>query len=95
MSDSKNNHDNPTGGERKTLGLKRGGGVEKGTVKQSFSHGRSKAVVVEKKKRRVVVPGQEGSAAGTSSAGASASRLEKKPAQQERAPQQARRPGAG
>jgi len=35
----------------KTLTLKRGG-VEQGVVRQSFSHGRSKAVVVEKVKRR-------------------------------------------
>ena len=33
----------------KTLTLKRGG-VEQGVVRQSFSHGRSKAVVVEKVK---------------------------------------------
>jgi translation initiation factor IF-2 len=36
----------------KTLTLKRGG-VEQGVVRQSFSHGRSKAVVVEKVKRRL------------------------------------------
>ena len=35
----------------KTLTLKRGG-VEQGVVRQSFSHGRSKSVVVEKVKRR-------------------------------------------
>src|SRR5580698_5401538 len=39
---------NPT----KTLTLKRPG-VEQGVVRQSFSHGRSKAVVVEKVKRRI------------------------------------------
>ncbi|HMK69633.1 MAG TPA: translation initiation factor IF-2 [Xanthobacteraceae bacterium] len=39
----------------KTLTLKRGG-VEQGVVRQSFSHGRSKAVVVEKVKRRVAGP---------------------------------------
>src|ERR1700687_5044087 len=43
---------NPT----KTLTLKRG--VEQGVVRQSFSHGRSKAVVVEKVKRRASVPGE-------------------------------------
>jgi translation initiation factor IF-2 len=37
-----------------------------GTVKQSFSHGRSKQVVVETKKRRAVGPGGAGSAAGQS-----------------------------
>ncbi|KZL19600.1 Translation initiation factor IF-2 [Pseudovibrio axinellae] len=93
MSDTKNNDDNPSGGEKKTLGLKRGGSVEKGTVKQSFSHGRSKAVVVEKKKRRVVVPGQEGSTAPASSPAASSSRAEKRPTQGQ-GPQQARR-GSG
>src|ERR1700689_3925613 len=36
----------------KTLTLKRAG-VEQGVVRQSFSHGRSKAVVVEKVKRRL------------------------------------------
>jgi translation initiation factor IF-2 len=41
----------------KTLTLKRGG-VEQGVVRQSFSHGRSKAVVVEKVKRRVGGPAE-------------------------------------
>src|SRR5271167_663509 len=41
----------------KTLTLKRGG-VEQGVVRQSFSHGRSKAVVVEKVKRRISGPGE-------------------------------------
>jgi translation initiation factor IF-2 len=40
----------------KTLTLKRG--VEQGVVRQSFSHGRSKPVVVEKVKRRVIGPGE-------------------------------------
>src|SRR5262245_16026323 len=40
----------------KTLSLKRG--VEQGVVRQSFSHGRSKAVVVEKVKRRSVGPAE-------------------------------------
>ncbi|MHC5655125.1 translation initiation factor IF-2 [Stappia sp. ICDLI1TA098] len=57
MSETKNPGDKTISMERKTLGLKRSG-VEQGTVRQSFSHGRSKAVVVEKKKRRVVVPGE-------------------------------------
>src|SRR4029077_14772274 len=44
----------------KTLTLKRS--VEQGVVRQSFSHGRTKQVVVEKVKRRTVGPG-EGKAA--------------------------------
>ena len=39
---------------KKTLGL--GGGARPGNVKQSFSHGRTKNVVVETKRKRVVVP---------------------------------------
>ncbi len=59
MSDTKNPGDKTISVERgKTLGLKSGGG-DSGTVRQSFSHGRSKAVVVEKKRKRVVLPGQE------------------------------------
>jgi translation initiation factor IF-2 len=44
-----------------TLHLKRP--VEQGTVRQSFSHGRSKAVVVEKVKRRILTPGEAAAAA--------------------------------
>ena len=40
------------GGPRKPLSLKRT--VESGHVRQSFSHGRSKSVVVEKKKKRTI-----------------------------------------
>jgi len=40
--------------EKKTLGLM--GGSRSGNVKQSFSHGRTKNVVVETKRKRVVVP---------------------------------------
>jgi translation initiation factor IF-2 len=46
------------GGGGKTLSLKR---TETSTVRQSFSHGRSKAVVVEKKRARVMpAPGKPG-----------------------------------
>jgi translation initiation factor IF-2 len=48
---SKNSGEKLSVTSTKTLTLKRGG-VEQGTVRQSFSHGRSKAVVVEKVKRR-------------------------------------------
>ncbi|MHC0052079.1 translation initiation factor IF-2 [Actibacterium sp. D379-3] len=39
---------------KKTLGVR--GGPRSGQVKQSFSHGRTKSVVVETKRKRVVVP---------------------------------------
>jgi translation initiation factor IF-2 len=42
---------------KRTLGLKRG--VERDTVRQSFSHGRTNTVQVERKKRRVVLPGEQ------------------------------------
>lgn len=50
----------PTDGKEvrqgKTLSLNRT--VESGQVRQSFSHGRSKAVVVEKKRKRTIIPGR-------------------------------------
>jgi translation initiation factor IF-2 len=55
MSDTKNSNDTTLGMPgSKTLTLKRP--IEQGTVRQSFSHGRSKAVVVEKVKRRIITP---------------------------------------
>jgi translation initiation factor IF-2 len=55
MSDANDNENRPGG--RAPLTLKpRGGAVSSGTVKQSFSHGRSKTVVVETKRRRVDAP---------------------------------------
>lgn len=50
MSDE-NKNDGNTG---KTLGLR--GGTQTSRVRQSFSHGRTKSVVVEKKRKRVFVP---------------------------------------
>lgn len=50
---------------KKTLGLR--GGSRPGNVKQSFSHGRTKNVVVETKRKRVVVP-KPGAGRGGSSA---------------------------
>jgi len=57
MSDTK---DDKTLGvnSKKTLTLKRPGS-EQGTVRQNFSHGRSKAVVVETKKRKFSLPGEK------------------------------------
>jgi translation initiation factor IF-2 len=54
---TKNTSDKLSVSSTKTLTLKRGG-VEQGVVRQSFSHGRSKAVVVEKVKRRIGGPGE-------------------------------------
>ena len=42
--------------KKATLGLKRG--VERDTVRQSFSHGRTNTVQVERKKRRLLPPGE-------------------------------------
>ncbi|MEL7343230.1 MAG: translation initiation factor IF-2 [Pseudomonadota bacterium] len=53
---------------KKTLGL---GGSRPGQVKQSFSHGRTKNVVVETKRKRVVVP-KPGAAPGAKPGGAPA-----------------------
>jgi len=71
MSETKNTGDTtlsvtPT----KTLSLKRP--VEAGIVRQSFSHGRSKAVVVEKVKRRTIGPGEAHAPAAAPAAPAAA-----------------------
>ena len=50
-----NETDGKTGGRKMTLNLRRT--VEQGHVRQSFSHGRSKSVLVEKKKRRAIGSG--------------------------------------
>ncbi|MEC7761143.1 MAG: translation initiation factor IF-2 [Pseudomonadota bacterium] len=63
---------------KKPLGLR--GGPRSGSVKQSFSHGRTKNVVVETKRKRVVVPkpGAGGGAGG--GAGSPATDPSKRPA---------------
>ncbi|PSJ57921.1 translation initiation factor IF-2 [Pseudaminobacter soli (ex Li et al. 2025)] len=59
MSDTKSGDDNTLSvNTKKTLTLKRPG-VEQGTVRQNFSHGRTKSVVVETKKRKFTIPGEK------------------------------------
>jgi len=48
---------------KKTLGVR--GGPRSGSVKQSFSHGRTKSVVVETKRKRVVMPKPGGAPGGS------------------------------
>jgi len=56
MSETNETEGKTAGGARKmTLNVRRT--VESGHVRQSFSHGRSKSVLVEKKKRRALGPG--------------------------------------
>ncbi|OSP54643.1 translation initiation factor IF-2 [Pseudoruegeria sp. SK021] len=52
---------------KKTLGVR--GGPRSGQVKQSFSHGRTKNVVVETKRKRVVVPKPGGGKASVTGGG--------------------------
>lgn len=59
MSDTKSGDDKTLSvTPKKTLTLKRPG-MEQGTVRQNFSHGRTKAVVVETKKRKFAMPGEK------------------------------------
>src|SRR5262245_38660269 len=63
MSETKETNDKTLSvAPRKPLSLKRT--VESGHVKQSFSHGRSKSVVVEKKKKRTISAPGEGDGHG-------------------------------
>ena len=66
MSETNNSGDKPATPGPKTLTLKRP--VEQGLVRQNFSHGRTKTVVVEKVKSRVVAP--SGTKAATPAASA-------------------------
>ncbi|QFU14936.1 translation initiation factor IF-2 [Microvirga thermotolerans] len=90
MSDTKNPGDKTLHVSSKTLSLKRP--VEQGVVRQSFSHGRSKAVVVETVKRRPVGPGGAPEQTKAAPPPAAPAPAQPKPAQ----PQQGRgqRPGA-
>ncbi|MDB5601082.1 MAG: hypothetical protein JWN71_3126, partial [Xanthobacteraceae bacterium] len=56
MTETKNPGEKLSVSPTKTLSLKRG--VEQGVVRQSFSHGRTKPVVVEVKKRRTLTAGE-------------------------------------
>ena len=56
MSDKEG--DNKAAPEKKKTLTLRGGGISQGTVRQNFSHGRSKSVVVETRKRRISKPGE-------------------------------------
>ncbi|TGQ65021.1 MAG: translation initiation factor IF-2 [Mesorhizobium sp.] len=59
MSDTKSGDDKTLSvTPKKTLTLKRPG-MEQGTVRQNFSHGRTKSVVVETKKRKFSLPGDK------------------------------------
>ena len=63
MSDTKSGDDKTLSvNTKKTLTLKRPG-MEQGTVRQNFSHGRTKSVVVETKKRKFSMPGDKPEAA--------------------------------
>jgi translation initiation factor IF-2 len=70
MTETKNTGEKTLSVPGKTLSLKRSS-VEQGMVRQSFSHGRSKAVVVEKVKRRPG-PGEKPAAASAVPAAAPA-----------------------
>ena len=55
MSESEGDGKEVGAEKKKTLSL-RGSGFSQGTVRQNFSHGRSKSVVVETRKRRITKP---------------------------------------
>ncbi|WP_036577848.1 translation initiation factor IF-2 associated domain-containing protein, partial [Brucella anthropi] len=58
MSDKTNDDKTLSVNTKKTLTMKRPG-VEQSTVRQNFSHGRTKAVVVETKKRKFSRPDEK------------------------------------
>ncbi|MBU1378311.1 MAG: IF-2-associated domain-containing protein, partial [Alphaproteobacteria bacterium] len=84
MSDENNNGRKPL-----TLKPRTGGSVSSGTVKQSFSHGRTKTVVVETKRAR-----QHGAPSGNLAAPSARENRGFDPAPRPAAPQQGQRPAA-
>ncbi|WP_072394701.1 translation initiation factor IF-2 [Hyphomicrobium sp. CS1GBMeth3] len=80
MSETKDTADKTlTGGGRKPLSLQRT--VESGHVRQSFSHGRSKSVVVEKRKtRKLTAPGAPAAETSAPTAAPAAPKAETRPA---------------
>jgi translation initiation factor IF-2 len=86
MSDTKTGDDNTLSvNTKKTLTLKRPG-LEQGTVRQNFSHGRTKSVVVETKKRKFSMPGDKPDAAASVFKPKPAAPVTAAPAVQEEAP---------
>ena len=61
-------------GDNKTGSRGRAGGGRGGSVRQSFSHGRSKAVVVEKKRKRIIPQGASGGGVAAAAAAAAAAK---------------------
>ncbi len=78
-----NETEGKSGGRKMTLNLRRT--VESGHVRQSFSHGRSKSVLVEKKKRRSI---------GSGGAAAAAEDVKEKPRAKAPAKEEAPKPAA-
>jgi translation initiation factor IF-2 len=78
-----NETEGKSGGRKMTLNLRRT--VESGHVRQSFSHGRSKSVLVEKKKRRSI---------GSGGAAAAAEEVKEKPRAKAPAKEEAPKPAA-
>ena len=75
MSDTKSDDDKTLSvTPKKTLTLKRPG-MEQGTVRQNFSHGRTKSVVVETKKRKFSIGGDKPEAAAAAPVFAPQARL--------------------
>ncbi|MDZ4790435.1 MAG: translation initiation factor IF-2 [Hyphomicrobiales bacterium] len=74
MSETKETDGKATGARgTMTLNVKRT--IEQGQVRQSFSHGRSKPVLVEKKRKRVLGPGETAESAPSSDAAPTAAKV--------------------
>jgi len=76
---------------KKRISLKRT--VESGLVRQNFSHGRSKSVLVEKKKRRLIGPSGQGEPARETAPAAEMAMAEAEPRQEPAAEAEAPRSG--
>jgi translation initiation factor IF-2 len=104
MSDTKNDDKTLSVTPKKMLSMKPAG-VTQGTVRQNFSHGRTKQVVVETKKKRFPGPGEKPEAAAgaalfkprpqTPAPQPAVQETKAPPVPQERAPERERAPAGG
>ncbi len=79
MSDTKETDSGNKRASRRTITLNLGKSVEQGRVRQSFSHGRSKQVLVEKRRKRTTVAPEPQAEAAKSEAPASQEPAQTKP----------------
>lgn len=95
MSDTKETDGKDTQKSRKTMTLSLKRTVESGHVRQNFSHGRSKSVLVEKKKKRSIGSSDSDASSGKTATGSTAKSSADEKTQTKQPPRQAKNTRGG